>query len=125
MGKTDPMMARARAGLEAWLRGDVDALVPLLDPDVELLWWEPGDWDCHGKDEVIELLRERASQEAPAEVDIVDVEDDTLLVERRETATDGPQAGYRPVTSVEFRGGRVVRMRQYLSRDEAIARPTG
>jgi hypothetical protein len=40
------LMTRARAGLEAWQQGDVSALEPLLDPEVELLWWEPGEWDC-------------------------------------------------------------------------------
>lgn len=36
------LIEKARGGLEAWQRGDVEALAPLLDPEVELTWWEPG-----------------------------------------------------------------------------------
>ena len=35
------LMERARAGLQAWQDGDLSALQELLDPDVELFWWEP------------------------------------------------------------------------------------
>lgn len=120
MGRPDPMMAQARSGLEAWQRGDVQELADLLDPEVELLWWEPGDWDCHGKTQVVALLTERTAQGSPAPVDIVDVDDSTLLVSRRETVVDGPEAGFRPATLVEFRDGKVVRMQQYRSREEAL-----
>ena len=34
-------MEKARAGLQAWQDGDLSALEELLDPDVELFWWEP------------------------------------------------------------------------------------
>jgi hypothetical protein len=43
------LLARARAGLRAWQRGNFDALEEVLAPEVELLWWEPGAWDCHGR----------------------------------------------------------------------------
>ena len=46
------LMEKARAGLQAWQDGDLAALKELLDPDVELFWWEPGDWDCRGRDDV-------------------------------------------------------------------------
>jgi hypothetical protein len=40
------LMEKARAGLQGWQDGDLTALEELLDPNVELLWWEPGEWDC-------------------------------------------------------------------------------
>ena len=116
------LMERARVGLEAWQRGDVDALEPLLDPSVELTWWEPGEWDCHGRDEVLALLRERAEEGAMrAEVELVDAGEDALVVARRATVQDGPEAGFRPATLITFRDGRVVSMRQFRHREEALA----
>jgi ketosteroid isomerase-like protein len=113
--------SQARRGLAAWQRGDVGALADLLDADVELLWWTPGTWDCHGKDAVLALLTERVKEGPPAEVDITVVNDATLLVERRDTVLDGPESGFRPATLVRIADGRVVCMQQYRSRDDALA----
>jgi ketosteroid isomerase-like protein len=44
-----------------------------------------------------------------------------LVVARTATVEDGREAGFRPATVVSFRDGRVVSMRQYRSRDEALA----
>ncbi|MGZ4427920.1 MAG: nuclear transport factor 2 family protein [Nocardioidaceae bacterium] len=118
--QVDPMQL-ARHGLAAWQRGDVAALADLLDPDVDLLWWTPGTWDCHGRDEVVALLTARVRSDPPAEVDITDVDDSMLLVERREPVLSGPEAALRPATLVRLRDGLVVRMQQYRSREDALA----
>jgi ketosteroid isomerase-like protein len=110
-----------RQGLSAWGRDDVSGLADVLHPDVELLWWTPGDWDCHGKDQVVALLRERLETEPAAEVDITELADDAILVERRHVVQDGPEAVFRPATVVRFKDGLVVRMRQYRSRADALA----
>jgi ketosteroid isomerase-like protein len=115
------LMDRARAGVEVWMRGDVSALAPLLDPEVELLWWEPGDWDCHGRDEVLSLLRERADAGPASAVELIDAGPEVLVVSRTATVEDGPEAGFKPATVVSFRDGRVVSLRQYRSQDEALA----
>jgi ketosteroid isomerase-like protein len=115
------LLDQARIGLAAWQRGGVSVLAELLDPDVALLWWTPGDWDCDGKADVVALLTERSSAEAPSEVEITRTDKSTLLVERRDTVPDGPEAGFRPATVVRFREGRVVQMRQYRSREDALA----
>lgn len=52
----------ARQGLEAWRRGDFKAIEGILDPAVEWHWFEPGEWDCHGRDDVMRTLRERYEQ---------------------------------------------------------------
>ncbi len=57
-GMDTDVMARARAGLEAWQQGDVAA----LEPQVELVWWARGEWDCHGRDAVLACLRGRAAR---------------------------------------------------------------
>ncbi len=116
------LLAQARAALAGWQRGDLAALEPLLDPDVELLWWEPGDWDCHGREAVLAVLRDRRSRgSGRASVDLIEAGEDALVVARKRTARSGPAAGLRPATLVTFRAGKVVLMRQFRSREEALA----
>jgi hypothetical protein len=52
----------AREGLEAWRAGDFEKVERILDPDVEWRWFEPGEWDCHGREDVMRTLRERYEQ---------------------------------------------------------------
>jgi len=34
----------------------------ILDPDVEWHWFEPGEWDCRNREDVMRTLRERYEQ---------------------------------------------------------------
>ncbi len=43
----------AQQGFDAWHRRDFDALEAIFAPDVEWRWFEPGDWDCHSRDDVM------------------------------------------------------------------------
>jgi hypothetical protein len=43
---------------------------------------------------------------------------------RAETVADGPAAGLRPATLISFRAGKVVAMRQFRDRSEALAAST-
>lgn len=114
-------LADARAGLEAWQRGDVEALAPLLDPDVELLWWEPGEWDCHGREAVLSLLRERARRGPGGEVELLEAGEAAIVAARTSTVPDGPAPGLRPATLIVFRDGLVISMRQFRNREDALA----
>jgi ketosteroid isomerase-like protein len=115
------LLERARSALANWQEGDLSALEPLLVPAVELLWWEPGDWDCHGREEVLALLSERKKQGlGDAEVELTEAGGYVLVVSRATTVRDGPQAGTRPATVVTFRDGKVISMRQFHSRKEAL-----
>jgi ketosteroid isomerase-like protein len=112
----------ARDGLEAWQRGDVDALAPLLHPEVTLTWWAPGEWDCHGREEVLALLRERADEGVgAAEIELIDAGEDAIVSARVETVPSGPAAGLRPATLIVFRDGLAIEMRQFRDRSEALA----
>src|SRR2546430_11873756 len=51
----------AQQGFDAWRRGDFDALEAIFAPDVEWRWFEPGDWDCHNRDDVMRTMRQRPS----------------------------------------------------------------
>ncbi len=117
--QSDPMQ-QAIEGLEAWQHGDVDAIAGLLAPDVELLWWKPGTWDCHGKDQVLALLRDRSPEDTGG-ASIQRVRDDVVVVSRDTMKLEGPAAGYSPATVVRFAGGKVVLMRQFRSLKEALA----
>lgn len=113
------LLDMARSGLEAWQRGDVDALAPLLDPEVELTWWEPGEWDCHGREAVLALLRERKGEGAgTAEVELIEAGDDRIVATRATTVPDGPAAGLKPATLITFRDGKAITMRQFRDRSE-------
>jgi len=46
-----------REGLDGWDRDDLDRLASLLAAEAELVWYEPGAWDCHGSATVQRLLR--------------------------------------------------------------------
>ncbi|HEX3609957.1 MAG TPA: nuclear transport factor 2 family protein [Solirubrobacterales bacterium] len=116
------LIEKARSGLEAWQRGDVEALAPLLHPEVELTWWEPGEWDCHGREAVLSLLRERAGEGAgTAEIELIEAGEDAIVTCRVEMVPDGPAAGSRPATLIVFRDGLAVTMRQFRGREEALA----
>jgi ketosteroid isomerase-like protein len=115
------LLEAVRPGLEAWQRGDIDALAALLDPEVELTWWESGEWDCRGREAVLALLRERTDEGAgKVEIELIDAGEDAIVSTRRETVTDGPAAGLRPATLINFRDGLAVSMRQFRSREEAL-----
>jgi limonene-1,2-epoxide hydrolase len=115
------LIEKARGGLEAWQHGDVEALAPLLDPEVELTWWEPGEWDCHGREAVLALLRDRADSSAAApEIELIEAGENAIVTSRADTVADGPEAGLRPATLIVFRDGLAIAMRQFRSRQEAL-----
>jgi ketosteroid isomerase-like protein len=114
------LMDFARSGLRAWQAGDVDALQPLLDQEVELTWWKPGDWDCHGREAVLALLRKRTGQRGgAAEFELIDAGGE-LIIASRLVKPDAP-TGSTPATLITFRAGRVITMRQFRDRSEALA----
>ena len=117
--QTDDVIQR---GLRAWTNGDLDALEAVLDPAVTLRWIEPGEWDCVGRDEVMELLRQRAAGGRAADPRRVErVDEHTVVVSTEQPGPYGAAA-----TRVGIAHGKVVAMRQYASRDAALAAgPTG
>jgi hypothetical protein len=46
-----------REGLDGWDRDDLDRLASLLAAEAELVWYEPGAWDCHGNPTIQLLIR--------------------------------------------------------------------
>ena len=116
------LVARVRVGLEAWHRGDVSALEPLLDRDVELRLWEPSDWICHGRKEVVACLQRRVRRGVnQAEVKLIEAGDQVLVAARTELVLEGPETGLEPATLVVFRDDKIVSMCQFDSLEAALA----
>jgi ketosteroid isomerase-like protein len=105
----------ARRGYEAALRGDLDLIGDLLDPEVT---WHGGDptaeGGCHNRDEALAFMRAAFERGGPGElVDVVDAGDKVVLIMRRASALTAN------VTT--FRAGKVVEMVHYPDPDAALA----
>ena len=108
-------------GLRAWTHGDLDALQAVLDPAVTLRWIEPGEWDCTGRDQVMQLLRERHAQGRGADpMRVEQVDKHTVVVSPEQPGRYGAAA-----TRITIAHGAVVAMQQYASRDQALTAPAG
>ena len=115
-------MAIATEGLEAWRRGDFDAVESILDPDVEWGWFEPGEWDCHNRDDVMRTLPERYEQGfAKGRVEFKDGGgENAVIVVSRPSEIAGPEWPEETVTIMRFRDGKVVSMRDYRTEADAL-----
>ncbi|HKH13842.1 MAG TPA: nuclear transport factor 2 family protein [Solirubrobacterales bacterium] len=120
----------ALAGMEAWSRRDLRAMLELLDPEVE---WHPAFQKLlggeavtyHGHDGVRELMRdtdEIASAVDPVMSEVYDLGDRVAAVGR--LAIRGRESGIEidsPVGVVaDFREGKLLCIRTYLGHTEAL-----
>lgn len=113
-----------RRGWEAALRGDLETLRDLLDPDVK---WHGGDpsaaWACRNRDQALAFMGRARGRRPLADrvelVDVVDAGENVVVVTRR-----GGSEGDREQLSANlttFRDGRVVEMVHFANADEAFA----
>ena len=84
-----------RSSFDAFLRGDWDALAQVMDPDVEWLWYEPGDWDCHDRRKVLATLFERQREGVVTGLNAVVAVDERVFVEITGPRLDGVGAARR------------------------------
>ena len=112
----------AREGLEAWRSGDFETIERILDPRVEWRWFEPGEWDCHGRSAVMRTLRERHAQGfAEGELEFRDFGPDAVIVVARPSRMGGSEWPAETATMMRFRGQCVVSMQDYRTEAEALA----
>ena len=112
----------AREGLEAWRKGDFETIEEILDPNVVWRWFEPGQWDCHGRDDVIRTPRERYDQGfARGELEFRDGGEQAVIVVSHPSEIGGPDWPSETATVMQFRNERVVSMQDYRTEAEAIA----
>ena len=115
-------VAIATEGLAAWRRGDFETLATILDPNVQWTAFEPGEADCHGRDDVMRVLRERYEQGfVHGDVDLAAAGADTVIAVSHPSAIGGPEWPDEITTVMSFRGGALVSMRDYLTKAEALA----
>src|SRR3954471_15146899 len=105
-----------RSSFDAFLRGDWQALSDVMDPGIEWLWYEPGDWDCHDRRKVLATLFKRQRQGVVTSLEAVVEVDDRVFVE-----VTGSQWGGHACMVVTVRDGRIVRMQDYPDRAAALA----
>jgi ketosteroid isomerase-like protein len=117
---TESNLELARRGYEAIMRGDLDAIRELLDPDVKWYGGDPSD-GCQNRKQTLEwmgnALRRRGTP--PAElVDMVDAGDKVVVIMRR-TGEDGELELVANLTT--FRDGKVIEMVHYANPEDARA----
>ena len=111
-----------RSRFDAFLRGDWDALRRVMDPGVEWLWYEPGEWDCLDRKQVLAILFERQREGVVTGLKAVVPVDERVFVE-----VTGPRLaewglpGGQACMVVTVRDGRIVRMQDYPDRAAARA----
>jgi ketosteroid isomerase-like protein len=119
---TSNPMAVATEGLEAWRKGDFETLERILDPHVEWRWFEPGDWDCVNREDVMRTLRERYEQGfAKGRLEFRGGRENVIIVVSHPSEIGGPEWPDETATVMRFRNGRVVSMQDYRSEAEALA----
>jgi ketosteroid isomerase-like protein len=112
----------ARQGLEAWRSGDFDTVERILDPEVEWRWFEPGDWDCHSRDDVMQTLRERYEQGfAKGDLKFRGGGEDAVIIVAHPSEIGGQDWPDETATVMKFHGGRVVSMQDYRTEADALA----
>ena len=111
-----------RSSFDAFLRGDWHALSDVMDPGVEWLWHEPGDWDCHDRKKVLATLFERQREGVVTGLNAVVEVDERVFVEVTGPRLDewGMPRGQACMV-ITVRDGRIVRMQDYPDRAAARA----
>jgi ketosteroid isomerase-like protein len=112
----------ARSGFEAWRNGDFETVEALLDPDVQWRAFEPGEWDCRNREDVMETIRERYAQGfAKGEVTFRGSSESTVVAVTHPSSIGGPDWPDETATVMTFRGEKVVSMQDYRTEAEALA----
>ena len=105
-----------RTAFDAFMRGDWPAVSEVMDPAVEWFWYEPGEWDCHDRGQVLATLRERHREGAVTGIHAVEAIDERVFVEvTGPRLAAGGLPGGRAFLVVTVRDGRIVRMQDHAS----------
>ncbi len=111
----------ARHGYEAALRGDLDVIRELLDPDVQWHGGDPTDpGSCHNRQEALEFMRQALAHGGLGElVDVVAAGDKVVVIMRPPSVGGEPAALTANLTT--FQNGKVIEMVHYPDPDDAVA----
>jgi ketosteroid isomerase-like protein len=111
----------ARRGYDAALRGDLDVIGAMLDPEVKWHGGDPSSPDgCHNRTEALAFMRHAFATGAIGElVDVVGADDKVVVIMRPLSQGEQPAALRANLTT--FRDGKVVEMVHYPDPDDALA----
>ena len=108
--------------MEAWRKGDFETIEEILDRNVEWLATEAGEWDCHGRDDVMQTLRERYEQGfAKGDLQFLDGGEHAVIVVAHPSEIGGQDWPDETATVMTFRGECVISMQDYRTEAEALA----
>jgi ketosteroid isomerase-like protein len=121
--------ALIRTAYAAYLRGELDALLELVHPDLEWTYLDPGLADpplqtCHGRGEVEAALRRQAQQGLTAQLEEVLANADRVMVGVHIPGVDATrlrQTNDRNYDVFTVQDGRIVAIRACHDRAEALA----
>jgi ketosteroid isomerase-like protein len=112
----------ARRGFDAALRGDLDTIAEMLDPEVK---WHGGDptapGSCQNRTQALTFMRQSdAIRDGRVElVDVVGAGDKVVVIMRPRSSDADPPPLVANLTT--FRDGKVVEMVHYPNVDDALA----
>jgi ketosteroid isomerase-like protein len=103
-------------GFEAVMRGDLDAIGELLDPEVKWHGGDPSAKDaCHNRGEALAFMRRARSRNPMGElVDVIDAGDQVVVVIRPYERTE------LRANLTTFRDGKVVEIVAYATPEDAL-----
>jgi len=118
-----------RTAYDAYSRGDLAAMLEIVDADLEWTYLDPGLADpplqvCHGRGELEAAVRGQAEQGLKSQLEEVIANGDCVLVGVHTPGIDSfrvRQANDRNYDVLTVRDGRVVAMRACHDRAEALA----
>ena len=118
---SEQIMDLARRGLSAWKEGDFRTMESMLDPDVRWRWYQPGEWDCNSRSDVMQVIRERYEQGfARGDAELVDGGSEKVVVIAHPREIGGEDWPAETATVMTFRDGKVTDMRDYRSKEDAL-----
>jgi len=112
-----------RAAFQRTGRDGVDAVVDLLDPQVEWIAAQPGPWDCHDREQVVEMFRRQYDHGVRADFgESVEVGDKVILDVRpyrrdEQGNTTDEQRLWQVLT---MRDGKIVHIQDYTDQATAL-----
>jgi hypothetical protein len=93
-----------------------------VDSNVAWHATEPGEWDCQGRDDVMQTLRERYEQGfVKGDLRFLEGGEHAVIVVAYPNKIGGPDWPSEIATVMQFRNERVVSMQDYRTEAEALA----
>jgi ketosteroid isomerase-like protein len=127
--ETHPNEAAIRAAYDAYIEGDIDALLAVFSPDLQWTYLDPSVEDavplvCHGLSDMRRALQRQSSQGLKAKVEEVHVNGDEVVAVIHIPGLDrlrSRKADDRNYDVFTFQDGRIVALRACTDRAEAAA----